>query len=157
MCDSRRGGEGLASKDKLIFVLELLSQSFQSHQRAFSGPLRASFTKGGSPLHFQSDQILGFPIYVLKNLMVTSGATVHIDRRHSRDKDSLSGCYPLRQAAKRATSSLRDIPEARGPPSSRTCSSMKCVKRQLRCKFWLLATLGASGLSIQIWGLNNST
>ena len=31
MCDNRRGGQGLASEDKVIFVLELLSQSFQSH------------------------------------------------------------------------------------------------------------------------------
>ena len=88
---------GLASEEK-VFVCKLLSQSFQfistdstkeyircwdkGHQRASSGPLRASATKGRSPLHFQSYQILQFLICVLKNLMVTSSASVHIDWTH---------------------------------------------------------------------------
>ena len=63
-----------------------------------------------SPLHFPSDQILGFPTYVLRSLIVTSCASIHIDQRDRCDRDSLSGHWSLRQAAKRATSSLRDVP-----------------------------------------------
>ena len=59
-----------------------------------------------------------FPICVLKN----HSASVHMDQRHSHDKDSLSGRWPLRQAAKRVTSSLRDVPGARALPRSQTCS-----------------------------------
>ena len=103
-----------------------------------------------SPLHFQSDQILGFPICVLRSLIVTSCASIHIDRRNRCDKDSLSGYGPLRQAAKRATSSLRGVPGDRAPPSSQMCSCLQCMKRQCRCKFWLLARLGVLRLSIQI-------
>ena len=106
--------------------------------RASSGPLRASATKGRSPLYFQSDQILQFPICVLKNLVVTSGASVHTDGRHSRDKDSLFELWPLSQAAKRVTSSLRDIPGARAPPHSQMYS----------CKFQLLARLGVPILGV---------
>ena len=84
-------------------------------------------------MHFQSDQILQFPICVLKNLMVTSSASIHIDQRHSHDRLTL-GLSTLRQAAKRVTSSLRDVPGARVPPHSQTCS----------CNFQLLARLGAS-------------
>ena len=115
---SKRGGGGLASEEKVIFVLRLLGPILpvhfhglyrkkclrrwdKSHQRAFSGPLRASATKGRNPLHFQCDQILQFPIYVLKNLMVTSSTSIHVDGRHSHDKDLLSGRWSLRQAAKR--------------------------------------------------------
>ena len=114
---SKRGGGGLASEEKVIFVLKLLGSilpvhfhRFQrkkylrnwdkSHRRASSGPLRASTTKR-SPYHFQSDHILQFPICVLKNLMITSSASIHIDRRHSHDRDSFSGRWPLRQAGKR--------------------------------------------------------
>ena len=82
----------------------------RSHQRASSGLLRASTTKGRNTFHFQSDQVLHFWICVL-----------HIDRRHSHDKDSLSGCWPLRQAPVRVTSSLWDIPGARALSSSHTC------------------------------------
>ena len=106
----------------------------RGHSRAFSGLLRASTTKGRSPRHFQSNQVLQFPICVLKNLMVTSDACIHTDQKHSHDKDSLLGCWPLKQAAKRWTSSLRDVPGARAPPHSQTCS----------CNFWLLARLGTS-------------
>ena len=38
--------------------------------------------------------------------------------RHSPDKDSFLGRWPLKQSAKRVTSSLRDIPGARVPPCS---------------------------------------
>ena len=113
----------------IAYCIQLSTNEF-----AFSGLLRASATKGRSPLHFQSDQILQFPICVLKNLMVTSRASTHIGRRHSHEKDSLSGLWPLRQAAKRLTSSLRDVPGARALPHSQTCS----------CNFLLLARLGAS-------------
>ena len=85
ICDSKRGGRGLASEERVIFVLELLGPILpvhfhrfhrkkslrswdKSHQRASSGPLRVSTTKRRNPLHFQSDQILQFPICVLKNL-----------------------------------------------------------------------------------------
>ena len=86
-CDSKRGGRGLASKGRVTFVLELLGPILpvhfhrfhrkkylrcwdRSHQRASPGPLRVSTTQRRSPLHFQSDQILQFPICVPKNLMV---------------------------------------------------------------------------------------
>ena len=100
---------------------EYLGSWDQSHQRASSDLLRASTTKGRSPFRFQSDQVLQFRIWVLKSLMVTSSAFIHIDRRHSHDKDSLSGRWPLRQATMRVTSSLRDVPGARALPSSHTC------------------------------------
>ena len=87
--------------------------SWDTSSLAFFGLLRASTTKRRNPFHFQSDQILKFPIFVLKNLMVTSNASTHIDWRHSHGKDSLSGLWPLRQAAKRMTSNLRDVPEVR--------------------------------------------
>ena len=106
---------------------EYLRSWDKNHQRASSGPLRASATKGRNPLHFQSDQILQFPICVL---MVTSRAFIHIDRRHSCEKVSLLGHWPLRQAAKRVTSTLREVPGARAPPRS--------------CNFWLLGRLGTS-------------
>ena len=108
----------------------------RNHWRVSSGPLRASATKGRSLLHFQSDQILQLPLCVLKNLMVTSSASIHIDRRHSHDKDSVSGRWPLRQAAK--TSSLRDVPGASVLPCSQTCS----------CNFQLLARLGTCTLGV---------
>ena len=75
-----------------------------------------------SPLYFQSNQILQFLICVFKNLMVTSRAFIHIYRRHSHDKESLSGRWPLRQAAKRVTSSLRGVPGARAASHFQTCS-----------------------------------
>ena len=114
------------------------------HWRAFSGLLRASTTKG-SPLHFQVDQILQFPVYVFKNLMIRGNASTHIDQRHSHDKDLLLGLWTLRQPAKRMTSSLRDVPGTRAPPCSQTC----------RCNFQLLARLGAF-IHI-VWGLSKST
>ena len=119
---------------------ECLGSWDKSHQRASSGPLRASAMKGRSPLHFQFDQILQFPICVLKNLMVTRSAYIHTDRSHSHDKESLSGRFPLRQTAKRVTSRLRDVLGARGTsePCSETCF----------CNFWLLARLGASILQV---------
>ena len=117
---------------------EYLRSWDKTHQRASSGPLRANTIKGRSPLHFQSDQIQELPICVSKNLMVTSSAFIHIDRQHSHDKASLSGRWPLRHAAKRVTSSLRDIPGARAQPHSQTCS----------CKFRLLARRGASILGV---------
>ena len=149
--DSKRGGGGSTSEEKVIFCPQVTranpSSSFpqipqkeylrsgdKSHQRAFSGLLRASTTKRRSPLHFQSDQILQFPICVLKNVMITSSASIHIDQKHSHDKDSLSGHWPLRQATKKVTSSLRDVTGVRAPPPSQTCS----------CNFQLLARLGAS-------------
>ena len=47
------------------------------------GGLRASATKGRSPMHFQSAQIWGVPICVLRNLMLTSNASIHkIGRAH---------------------------------------------------------------------------
>ena len=66
MSDSKRDGEGVVSEEKVIFVLEFFraspSSSFpqipqkeylrswdKSHWKA-SGPLRASVTKGRSPL-----------------------------------------------------------------------------------------------------------
>ena len=52
---------------------------------------KSNATKGRSTLHFQFDQILQFPICVLENLMVTSNASIPIDRSQSHDKDSLSG------------------------------------------------------------------
>lgn len=62
-----RGGEGLVSKEKVLFFpLNYYDQSFQSHWRAFSGLLRASIAKGRSPLLFQFEQILGFLICVHK-------------------------------------------------------------------------------------------
>ena len=87
ICDSKRGGRELASEERVIFVLELLGPILpvhfhrfhreqylrswdKSHQRASSGPLRVHTTKRRNPLHFQSDQILQFPLCVLKNLMV---------------------------------------------------------------------------------------
>ena len=113
---------------------EYLGSGDKSHQGAFSGLLRAGTTKSRSPLHFQSDHILQFPICVLKNIMVTSSASIHIDQRHSHDKDSLAGHWPLRQATKKVTSSLRDVPGVRALPHSQTCS----------CNFQLLARLGTS-------------
>ena len=65
--------------------------------------------------------------------MVTSNTSTHVDQRHSHDKDSLSGPWPLRQVAKRVTSSLRDVPGVRAPPHSQMCC----------CNFWLQARLGA--------------
>ena len=59
---------------------EYLRSWDKSLQRASSGPLRASVTKGWSPLHFQSDQILRSPTCVLRNLMVTSSASIYIDQ-----------------------------------------------------------------------------
>ena len=68
--DSKRDGEGLASEEKVIFVLiwaspfvsfpqipqkEYLRSWDKSHWKASSGPLRASITKGRNPLHFQSE------------------------------------------------------------------------------------------------------
>ena len=91
----------------------------------FSGNIR---TKGDWK---QERQILQFPICVL---MVTSRAFIHIDRRHSCEKVSLLGHWPLRQAAKRVTSTLREVPGARAPPRSQKCS----------CNFWLLGRLGTS-------------
>ena len=76
---------------------EYLGSWDRSHQRASSGLLRASTTKRRRPLHFQSDQILQFLICVFTNLMFTRSAAIHIDWRHSHDKDSLSGGWPLRQ------------------------------------------------------------
>ena len=119
---------------------EYLGSWDRSHQRASSGLLRASTTKGRSPLHFQSDQILQFLICVFKNLLFTSSASVHIDWRHSHDKDSLSGGWPLRQAAKRMTSRLRDVPGARVPPRSQTCSQQVWIPHDY-----------------QAWGLSKST
>ena len=124
--------KGSASKEKVIFVLKLLGPTLpvlshwfhrkkylkswdKNHQRASSGLLRASTTKR-SPYHFQSDRILQFPICILRTLVITSSASIHIDRRQSHDKDSLSGHWPLRQAAKRVTSSLRGVSGARVPP-----------------------------------------
>ena len=72
--------------------------------------------------------------------MVTSSASIHRAQMHSHDKDSLSGCWPLTQAGKRVPSGLRDLPGARAPPHSQTCS----------CNFWLLARLGASILGVQV-------
>ena len=95
---------------------EYLRSWNRSHWRAFSGLLRASTTKGRGPLHLQSNQILQFLICVLKNLTIFSSASIHIDQRHSHDKDSLSGHWPLRQATK------RDVAEARVPLPSQTCS-----------------------------------
>ena len=106
----------------------------RSQWSTFSDLLKASTTEGRSPLQFQSDQILHFPICVLKNLMVTSNASIHVDPRHSHDKDSLSRHWSLRQAAKRVPSSLRDIPGARVLPCSQTCFG----------NFRLLARLGSS-------------
>ena len=112
ICDSKRSCGGLAGEEKAIFVIRLLGPILpvhfhrfhrkkylrswvKSHQRASPGPLRASTTKR-SPYHFQYDHILQFPICVLKNLMVTSSASIHTYRRHSHDKDSLSCCWLLR-------------------------------------------------------------
>ena len=134
MCDSARGCGGLANEERVIFVRMLLEPILpvhfhrchrkyylrsldKRHQRALSGPLTVNTNKGRSPLCFQSDQILQFPVCVLKILMVTSSAFIHIDRRHSHDKDSLSGSWPLRQAPVRVTSRLRDIPRARAQAS----------------------------------------
>ena len=108
---SKRGGGGLASDEKVIFVLRLLGPILpvhfhrlyrkkylrrwdKSHQRASSGPLRANATKGRNPLHFQCDQILQFLIYVLKNLMVTSSTSIHIDGRHSRERLTFRSLVP---------------------------------------------------------------
>ena len=113
---------------------DYLRSGNRNHWRASSGPVRASTTKGKGPLHFQSDQILQFLICVLKNLMVTSSASIRIDQRHSHDKDSLSGHWSLRQEATKVTSSLSDAPGVRAPPHSQTCSS----------NFQPLARLGAS-------------
>ena len=101
-CDSKRSCGGLGSEEKVIFVLKLLGPIFpvhfhrlhrkkylrsrdKSYQRASAGPLRASTTKGRSPLYFQSGT------YVLRNLMVTSSTSIHTIWRHNHDKDSLSG------------------------------------------------------------------
>ena len=141
----------MANEERVIFVLMLLEPILpvhfhrfhrkdylrswdKRHLRAFSGPLTVNTNKGRSPLYFQSDQILQFPICVLKILIITSSAFIHTDRRQSHDKDSLSGSWPLRQAPLRVTSRLRDIPGTRAPPHSHTCS----------CNFWLLARLGTS-------------
>ena len=113
---------------------EYLGSWDRSHWRAFSHLLTASTTKGRGPLHVQSEQILQILIYVIRNLLLTSSASIHIDWRHSRDTESLSGCWPLKQAAKRVTSSLRDVPRARAPPHSQMCSY----------NFQLLARLGTS-------------
>ena len=144
---SKRGVGGLANEEKVIFfVLELLGPILpvnlhrlhrkkylrswdKSHQTASSGPLRASTTKGRSPLHFQSDQILLFPVWVLKNLMVTSSDSIHKDTAVT--KTQLLGLCLLRQVVKRVISSLRDIPRVRVPPCSQMCS----------CNFQLLARL----------------
>ena len=160
ICESKRSGGGLASKESdfcphatranpsssfpQIPQKDYLRSGNRNHWRASSGPVRASTTKGKGPLHFQSDQILQFLICVLKNLMVTGSASIHIDRRHSPDKDSLSGLWPLRQVAK--TSSLRDVPGARVLPRSQTCS----------CNFRLLARLGASILGVKVKVHSNS-
>ena len=117
---------------------EYLGSWDRSHWRAFSHLLTASTTKGRGSLHIQSEQILQILIYVFKNLLLTSSASIHIDRRHSHDTDSLSGCWPLKQAAKRVTSSLRDVPRARAPPHSQMCSY----------NFQLLARLGMSILGV---------
>ena len=152
---SKRGDAELAKEERVIFVLMLLEPILpvhfhrfhrkdylrswdKRHPRAFSGPLTVNTNKGRSPLYFQSVQILQLPICILKNLTVTSSASIHIDRRHSHDKDSFSGHWPLRQAGKRVTSSLRDIPEARIPPCSIRAPS----------NFRLLARLGASILGV---------
>ena len=118
----------------------------RSHQRAFSGLLRASTAKGKSPLQFQSNHTLQFPICVLESLMVTNNASIHIVQRHSYDKDSLLGHWFLRQSAKRATSSLRDIPGARAPLPSQTCSQ----------NFQLLERLGTSKLGVSVKVHTNS-
>ena len=78
--------------------------------------------------------------------MVTSNASLHIDQRHSHDKDSLSGRWPLRQAGKRMASSLRDVPGASVPPSSQMSF----------CNFQLLARLGASILGVYVKAHSNS-
>ena len=65
----------------------------KSHQTASSGPLRASTTKGRSPLHFQSDQILLFPVCVLKNLMVTSSDSIHIDTAMTKTHFQVAGSW----------------------------------------------------------------
>ena len=138
-CDSKTVCGGLASEEKVIFCPQTISanppSSFpqvpqkeylrswdRSHWRTLFGLLRAITIKGRSLLYFQSDQILQFLICVLKNLMATSNAFTPIDWRQSPDKDSLSGCWPLRPAAKRMTFSLRYVPWARAPPHSQTCS-----------------------------------
>ena len=72
--------------------------------------------------------------------MVTSSAFIHIDKRHSHDKNSLLGLWALRQAVKRMTFSLRDFPGARAPARSQTSS----------CNFCLLARLGASILGVLV-------
>ena len=95
---------------------EYLRSWGKSHWRAFSGLLRTGTIRGGSPLYFQSDQILQFLVCVLKNLTVTSNASIYTDQRYSRDKDPLSGLWPLRQAAKRVPPSLRDVLEVRALP-----------------------------------------
>ena len=136
--DSKRGCGGLLSEEKSDFCpratranpsssflqipqKEYLRSWDKSHCRAFSDPLTVSTTKGRSPLYFQYDQSLQFLISVLKNFMVNSNASIHIDQKHNHDKDSLSGRWPLRQAGKRVTPSLRDVPGARAPPCSQTC------------------------------------
>ena len=67
---SKRGGGGLASEEKVIFVLKLLGPVLpvhpqdsterirsrdKSYWKAASGPLTASVAKGRNPLHLQSE------------------------------------------------------------------------------------------------------
>ena len=73
--------------------------------------------------------------------MVTSSTSIHTIWRHNHDKDSLSGRWPLRQAAKRGTCSLSDIPRARAPPCSQMCS----------CNFRLLASVSLVQLLSRVW------
>ena len=79
-CCSRAVRENPASSFPEIPQKEYLRRWEKILQRASSGPLRANVTKGRSPLHFQSDQILGSPTCVLRNLTVTSSASIHIDQ-----------------------------------------------------------------------------
>ena len=130
ICDSKTDCGRLPSEEKVSLASatranssfpqipqkEYLRSWGKSHWRAFSGLLRTGTIEGGSPLYFQSDQILQFLVCVLKSLTVTSNASIYTDQRHSHDKDSLSGLWPLRQAAKRVTPSLRDVLEVRALP-----------------------------------------
>ena len=113
ICDSKRVGQrgksdfcpqaigaNPSSSFPQIPQKEYLMSWNRSLWRAFSSLLRASITKGRGPLHFQSDQILQSLICVLKHLMVSSSASIHIDQRHSHDKDSPSGRWPLRQVTR---------------------------------------------------------
>ena len=82
--------------------------------------------------------------------MVSSSASLHIDQRHSRDKDSLSDRWFLRQAAKRVTSSLRDIPGVRVLSCSQMCGmnsnsmnhkTIESVIQQIRLVVLILHTM----------------